>query len=265
MKAIYDDSDSNMLKQYDKLNKIIKDGKLWRELNDNDRYEKSKDKVVEDDSIFKVIRKQDDEVVFSNMLHYFLSKYKETVLRPFVKDVLRLKTIQISNETLVQREKNRMDISIITDEMFIIIENKIKSGINGVCDCSGKKGAIKSQLSKYYQMAEDENLKSKKNRVIKCYILHPEYSHLNLNDFEKGDKYDKISYKNLYEFFQKIIEDNKKNKILDDADSYYAKQFYNALYKHTTETDCSYRNELLKRLKRRISKIKQDTPNEKLF
>lgn len=263
MKVIYNDIE--MPEQYNKLNEIINDGNLWRKLSEKDQYENSKDKVVEDDNIFKAIRRQDDEVVFSSMLYYFLSKYKESVLPKFVQDVLDITTIQISNETFVQREKHRMDISIITDEMFIIIENKIKSGINGVDVCSGKTGKIKSQLSKYYQMAENENSKSKKSREIKCYILHPEYSHLDLNNFEKGNEYREISYKKLYEFFGKIIDDNEKNKILDDTDNYYAEQFYRALYKHTTETDCSHRNELLKRLKRRISKLSRSNLHEKLI
>lgn len=263
MKVIYNDIE--MPEQYNRLNEIINDGNLWRKLSEKDQYENSKDKVVEDDNIFKAIRRQDDEVVFSSMLYYFLSKYKETVLPKFVQDVLGITTIQISNETLVQREKHRMDISIITDEMFIIIENKIKSGINGVSDCLAETGKIKSQLSKYYQKAEDENSRLKKSREIKCYILHPEYSHLDLNNFEKGNEYCEISYKMVHEFFGKIIDDNEKNKILDDTDSYYAEQFYKALYKHTTKTDCSHRNELLKRLKRRISKLSESKPHEKLI
>lgn len=261
MKVIYNDKE--MPEQYNKLNEIINDGNLWRKLSEEDQYENSKDKVVEDDNIFQAIRRQDDEVVFSSMLYYFLSKYKETILPKFISDVLGL-NIRINNETLVQREKLRMDISIITDEIFVIIENKIKSGINGVSDCLAETGKIQSQLSKYYQMAEDENSKSKKSREIKCYILHPEYSHLNLKNYEKGDEYRTISYKTLYNFFEKIISENEKNKILNNTDSYYAKQFYKALYKHTTATDCSHRNELLKRLKRRISKIEQDKPHEKL-
>lgn len=255
MKVIYNDKETP--EQYNKLNEIINCGKLWRKLSEEDQYENSKDKVVEDDNIFQAVRVQDDEVVFSSMLYYFLSKYKETILPAFLRDVLGLTTTRINNETIVQREKYRMDVSVITEETFIIIENKIKSGVNGIDDCLEETGKIKSQLSKYYQMAENENSKSEKSREIKCYILHPEYSHLNLNNFEKGDKYCKISYKKLHEFFGKIIEDNK-NKILDDTDRYYAEQFYKALYKHTTETDCSHRNELLKRLKKRISKIKQE-------
>lgn len=199
MKVIYNDKETP--EQYNKLNEIINCGNLWRKLSEEDQYENSKDKVVEDDNIFQAVRVQDDEVVFSSMLYYFLSKYKETILPAFLRDVLGLTTIRINNETLVQREKYRMDVSIIMEEMFIIIENKIKSGVNGTGDCLKETGKIKSQLSKYYQMAEDENSRLKKNREIKCYILHPEYSHLDLNNFEKGNEYCEISYKKLYEFF----------------------------------------------------------------
>lgn len=252
MKVIYDEQEVS--EQYDKINEIIKKSDLWKKLSDEDQYTNSINKIIDDDNIFRAIRRQDDEVVFSSILHYFLSKYKATILPMFAKEVLNLSVI-VNNNTVVAREKQRMDISVITDDMFIIIENKIKSGVNGIKDRISETEKIESQLSKYYQIAENYN--SAKNREIRCYILHPEYNHLNLNDFEKGNKYCKISYKKLYNFFGKIIDINKEDKIIEDTDSYYAEQFYKALYKHTTETDCSYRNELLKRLKRRIVEIEQ--------
>lgn len=206
-----------------------------------------------------MIRKQDDEVTFSSMIYYFLSKYKKNILPKFVKEVLDIDKATDS-DTIVQREKNRMDISIITNEAFIIVENKIKSGINGIKDSCGENEKFKSQLSKYYQIAKEDNEKNKKNREIICRILRPQYSHLNLNAFAEGEKYIQISYKRLYEFFCEIIENGSDN-FWEDSDLYYAKEFKNALYKHTTPVDGSHRNELLKRLRRRITKM-GDEKNE---
>ena len=175
MKVIFSEKDTP--NQYAELNKIVEDDNLWQELSEEDIYEKAKNKIIEDNSIFKAIRKQDDEVVFSSMLYYFLSKYKKSILPKFIKDVLDVDKTT-GEDALVQREKNRMDISIITDEVYIIVENKIKSGINGVKDPCGEAEKNESQLSKYYQIAEEDNKKNKINREIICRILRPQYSHL---------------------------------------------------------------------------------------
>lgn len=257
MKVMFDEKDTP--EQYKLLNNIVEYDDLWREFTDEDIYEIAKKNIVEDDSIFKVIRKQDDEVTFSSMIYYFLSKYKKNILPKFVKEVLDIDKATDS-DTIVQREKNRMDISIITNEAFIIVENKIKSGINGIKDSCGENEKFKSQLSKYYQIAKEDNEKNKKNREIICRILRPQYSHLNLNAFAEGEKYIQISYKRLYEFFCEIIENGSDN-FWEDSDLYYAKEFKNALYKHTTPVDGSHRNELLKRLRRRITKM-GDEKNE---
>lgn len=256
MKVIYDEKETP--NQYETLKGIITNNDLWEKLSDKDKYEISKKNIVDDDNIFKVIRKQDDEVVFSNMIYYFLSKYKKSILPEFVKDVLDI-NIVIDKNAIVQREKNRMDISVITSNVFIIIENKIKSGVNGIKDCSVEKGKISSQLSKYYQIAQEENNSTKMNdRPIKCSILHPEYSHLNLSCYEKGEEYKQISYKKIYEFFSRITDNSQRNIPWEGSDLYYANEFKNALYKHTTVTDRAHRDELLKRLKRRIDSIEQE-------
>ena len=238
---------------YKELQKLMNDSARWIILRDN-TYDHEKQKIADDDNILTAVRQQDNEVIFSNMLYYFLSKYKESVLPEFAERVLNCK-IRVDRGTVVQREKKRMDISIITDDTYIIIENKIKSGINGVKELPDKDNKIESQLSKYYSIAETENLESGKNREIRCYILHPQYMHLNLNDYERGNEYCKVSYKKLYNFFGDLIESHKEDSVFDESDMYYAMQFHRALYRHTTETDCSQRNEFLKRLKVRINKI----------
>lgn len=250
MKVVYDNNQDP--KQYEELNKFIKIEELWRELTDKDTYAEAKHNIEWDDSIFKVIRKQDDEVVFSNVLYYFLSKYKTDLLRYFMKEVLGL-NCKTDESTIVQREKDRMDISIITDDVFVIIENKIKSGINGIKQSSGGR-EIESQLSKYYSIAEEYNKKTKE-REIRCFLMRPEYSHLDLTGFAKGRDYEPISYKKLYDFFCGMTSGTYKVSFRD-SDKFYAEEFKKALYKHTTPTDSSHRNDLLKRLYKRIESLK---------
>lgn len=247
MKVIYDEKERE--NQYKKLKEILDDKELWTA--DKKEVEVPKynaNNIKDDDSVFKVLRLQDDEVSFSNMLFYYFSTYK-TVLQKFINDVLKLKII-LGSDYVVEREKNRMDISIrAANKFYIILENKIKSDINGKKAKSHNK-KIESQLSKYY----DIGLKDMggDDEKVHCFLLRPEYmekidSSIK-NIYFRGDKYKPVSYSKIYEFFTNERKTNiYKDKYLDD--------FCKALFKHTEKTDNEFKNDMLKRLKQRIENI----------
>lgn len=238
----------------------------WKSYVDTPRYDK-KDIFV-DNNFFKATRQQDNEVMFSNMFYYYFTNYHK-LTKSFLEKVCN---ITISDDFIVDREKDRMDIRIIDDKNYIIFENKIKSSINGMHTKAEdeKKNAKKdeqnktnyrydnedfriddngkyiSQLSVYYQKAEEQN-NNEKEREIKGFVLAPEYNPFGKNELNKyscGEHYEYISYKKIHDFFD-------KNKDLADKDK-YIDDFINAMYKHTTSTDNEHRNELLQRLKYRI-------------
>jgi hypothetical protein len=86
-----------------------------------------------------------------------------------------------------------VDLWIESKEDIIIIENKIKSGINGIT------GNDYSQLNKYYAIAEAE---AKKNgKKTHYYIFAPDYARFDLDQFGLKQTYKVIKYSSIYDFF----------------------------------------------------------------
>lgn len=297
MRVVYSNKkeDGNLYRpnQYNILRSVFSCKKLWADDISTMMYNPShsNDEVVNSNNIFKVARQQDNEVVFSNMFFYFFSKYKKDILFQFIKEVLgngnqNLKgKVKIENNKdsscIVEREKDRMDICIRGKGYCIILENKIKSGINGIkaklsedddpklCKVDTTKkvvvdkstGKIISQLSKYYEIAKN------KDDEIFCFVLRPEYvGKLNLDDYRYGEQYTQISYKELYKFFNAVLEDVHEKKkqgelvFIEDEDICYLNQFCKALYKHTKAVDDEFRTDMLIRMKARIDDIKKVKP-----
>lgn len=75
----------------------------------------------------------------------------------------------------------------------IIIENKIKSGINGVRH-DLEHDINKTQLKRYIEIIKKEN----KNKKLGIFLLLP--NHHNLASCEKYDGYWVLTYKTLYDF-----------------------------------------------------------------
>ena len=124
----------------------------------------------------------------------------------------------------------------------IVLENKIKSGINGIGN--KKNGKYESQLSKYIEELTNPNKKeekkqrkrkSKKQEVnredIICFLLHPQYMQFNLDSFEKGEEYNKVSFKDLYELFV------HHQASIKEEDQLFFKLMLDALRKHTKDRD----------------------------
>lgn len=253
---------------YSSLLKKIVEGKEWLEPEDTPTFAEAKDKIFEENNFFKITRQQNNEVMFSNMFFYLFSKYPE-LLKRFAKKVLEesirkdpnkddVVVIDLSDIVLVEREKNRMDLRIIDDAYYIIIENKIKSAINGMEkdeekeDFKKENGKYISQLSKYYQEAEDQNKNDGKPRTILGFVFMPNYNPIKLENYYLGEKYVAVSYRDIYEFFlepenAKLESENAKQDML------YLRDFISAMKKHTTDTDNEFRDELLLRLAERIN------------
>ncbi len=240
---------------------------------------------INDDNIIKAIRKQDDEVIYSNMLYYLFSNHKD-LLQSFIADVLKL-DIQLGEKYEVLREENRVDLCIKSKDFCIILENKIKSGINGIklydknkeedeqitkedktlykeVNLAFKSGVlvykdnnqakIVSQLSKYYVLTKkgdkEKGIDGYNEEQIHCFIIKPDYHTLNLDRYYSGDKYTQINYSAVYNCFAMFQPDKNAN------DYPYLAEFIKALYKHTQDADNEFRNEMLKRMDKVISSKK---------
>lgn len=195
-------------------------------------------------SLIGFIHKEYDETVYSNMLYDILKTADEPFRKEFVKDVLGItlqndikildkevytltesqKLIKKENKDTFKTQQGRIDLLIANEDEFIIIENKIKSGLNGLFV---EEGETKTQIDKYLKFAEafkKEN-STYENSKIKVVIFAPEYNKdFNVYD-DIGQKIPIVSYKELSDFFGVNANKSVMHKYYDE--------FINALHKHS--------------------------------
>lgn len=218
---------------YKVLDDIIKDDSLWESENSTEKIDPIQFEKDEKDNFLKIIGKEYDEVIFSNLLsHYFLQNAE--VFLQFCKEILN---IELNKKYIIEREtQDNIDLLIQDDRNVIVIENKIKSGINGIKhDVYSEE--IQSQLCKYYEYATE--LAQNNNRNVKCFIFSPNYNYLNLSNYKAGSYYTIIKYSEIYNFYINHV---------NDFDRYF-NDFIKALYKHTLDVN----NELFEEMRRRFS------------
>ncbi|TWO19235.1 hypothetical protein YZ82_07335 [Campylobacter hyointestinalis] len=197
-------------------------------------------KDIKDVNFFEVIGKEYDELAFSNIISYVLNEDRELLAKfclEFAKFQMDSKMAVITRET-----DENIDIYIKDDKYAIVIENKIKSGINGK-KYNEKMNKEINQLDKYRDFAKIED-KDAKTRQVKCILLVPDHHDILRNDNAKKEVADKeyeiITYKKLFKFFSKY-----KSKI-----SFYD-EFLRALEFHSTD----YQNRAYEIAMRRLKNI----------
>jgi len=224
--------DENEQKEnYQKIEEIISKADLWEEnpvgkVNINETIKHNK-------SFLSIIRKEDDELVNSNLLAHFL-KNEERFWADFIKVILKItdKNIIKSTPKITRESIGNIDLFIEVEDLAIVIENKIKSGI------SGNRDDGYSQLEKYVKKAEEHAL----NCVIKYFILRPNYNNENYKNYNEGKRYSEIKYSEIYD----IIKDREIN-------DFYFEEFKKVIKKHSAEYD----NELFEIMNERfIEQIK---------
>ena len=179
---------------------------IWKEILTNDYSVVEKSEF----NFFKLLRKDRDELSFSNALAYFIQKVG---LSCFLQDCLQLDAAFLSDSYSLLREKNNIDISFWGARHVVIIENKIDAYItvdgrqsidrqikmasdlyfSHLSDSARKiketelrsvvmnyHGDV-SQLSKYYFFAVAHLLNqglsaSGIEAYIRCFLLVPEYA-----------------------------------------------------------------------------------------
>ena len=267
MKAYYKEDGQG----YKKLEEIIENSDLWRAKEETPTYNDyiqnpdNRKGMNCGDNFLSISLQQDNEVIFTNLFYYFFQKYPQLINKLFNVD---------GTGWTVEREKQKMDIRIYNDNKFIIIENKIKSDINGtkekkrmktipegiefndegyqIEEYNGQK-LIYSQLSDYFKKAQEKNDKDEKDREIRCFIIAPSYSTISTDKqaYAYGDEYKVIDYKDIKE---KFLEFSKTLKLKD----YYLEEFIKALEKHCGLVDNEHRNILMSRLEQRVKEFNRN-------
>lgn len=253
---------------YNKLEEYIEDHNKenWK---DETQKIKVKRKLKNNSNFISILGKEDDELSFSNLFAYIFRTYKELFFHFYI-DILS-NSKNFKNEQLykyfdfsqifkVEREINNIDIKLTDDKgNVIVIENKIKSNINGVnLKNEDHFHKIESQLSKYYNIVKNET--ETKNVKASFFIFYPEYHEVLKNSlpaYLDADKYVLVSYKNIYGYYKKWFDDNKKN--LSTLPRFYFDQFLNSLKKHTESVDNQLEEELKLKFNNRIFELRQSS------
>lgn len=220
------------------IEELIENKNLWEPKRLNKVYE---NKIIDKHFNFlEIIKKDYDELVYSNFFAYIFKNYSQIFIE-FMDEVLNLK---ITKPYLIEREKENIDLWIEDKDNIVIIENKIKSGINGLSprhDFS-ENSLVQSQLLKYYKYGKI----SKGNKKDSYFIFIPDYNKIDLKKYSGSKNYQVIRYSAIFNFFKK--------KQLDDI---YFSEFVNSLYKHTKNREVDYAEDMAIRFLNQIKRKKQ--------
>lgn len=251
---------------YDVVKEYI-NGKYWVKSEAKKVQEIDKSEYEKESCFFEKMGKENDETAYTNMLYYFFNKDK--IFNDFIEFVNKNNKIKLEKDDnyIIQKEKfvlykdnkdkkekrGRMDLVAYGHDNIIIIENKIKSNLNG------KQSDNTTQITTYYKAIkkrEEELFKSEeinKERTIKILILVPNYKKREIekeiqNEAKEISKdiIGIVTYKELYNFFNSI---KKKENDLEE--------FIKALKLHTYESFREkFEEETLRKFKMKIEKAK---------
>jgi hypothetical protein len=233
-KLYIDSSEPSDKNNYEKLIKeVINNENYWEEVSKVDSNADENKKLK---TFLSIIRKENDELVNSNLLAYFLESDKEFWL-DFVEKILGISSIQTFPPKITRESFYNIDLFIEVEKHIIVIENKIKSRING------KKEDGYSQLKKYIEKTQEY---AKQNDIaedhLHYYLLRPDYNNEDYTTWDKEKKYTEIKYSDIC----KIIENPKPD--------FYFKEFKDVVKKHSNKYD----NELFEIMNERfIEKLNQ--------
>lgn len=227
---MYYPENGELKQDYEKLKELLNDSEIWEGKNTTKKIDL--DEIHASylhEGFLSIIKKENDELVISNLFSHIFNQERD-VFKDFAKDVLKIKNFK-KNYTIL-REKDNIDLLIKNDDAVIIIENKIKSKINGE-ESESSDGKRESQLSKYVKIAHDNYCDGLNEedccKKLNFYIFAPDYNQIDLEKYKFGDKYTIINYSKIYKFYYE-----NAGRMLDIE---YFKEFLNALKIHTMSTD----------------------------
>ena len=226
----------------DKLQELINDESLWESENTTQVINPEEHLNASNGGFLEIIRKEHDELVFSNLLKHYFTINKRIFVK-FCKEVLGVK---ISECYTIRREYEHIDLFVEDGDTALIIENKIKSGINGERHDINSK-TVRTQLHDYYEIISQ----NKRYSNIRCFLFAPNYNQipreaLMITVGATEVEYKLVTYSKIYNFFS-------ANRIYDD----YFDDFLKGLAKHSQEVDNQLFEEMRRRFASSIMRIKE--------
>lgn len=248
--------------EYKDLESILADNNWGDEFKEVDKAEIKN--ISENTTFLSIVGKEYDELAYSNMFSYFL-KNDKSFLSYFLNKLFNVKLNVADKCTLtvntvgsdvdngivdpsVAREHKNIDLLIEIGKNVFVIENKIKSAINGAeHDIHGK--TIKNQLDKYYKYIEEKYDAS----YSKFYALFiPNYNKTicptDASEPQKLFFSNIIYYKKITEVCENYFNEVYLNKPLTKEKVYF-EDFVKSLKKHSKDSDNDFENVSLLRMK----------------
>ncbi len=222
---------------YSQLMNLIEKKDLWKKENSTEKLIPDGDIQNQPLSFLEIIRKENDELIFSNLLAYFFD-YSHRAFQKFAEDVLEIPNMSLSFN-IIRESINNIDLWIEGERDIIVIENKIKSGINGV------RGDDFNQLIKYRETAE--KIAKETGKRTHYYIFAPDYARFNLAKYGVKGIYKEIKYSKIYNFFLKESESYIAERIFPD--------FIRGLKRHTFSSSELQFDIMRSRLLRKINQM----------
>lgn len=213
---------------YKLLHKLINTSTLWGQPTVPIKVTKEADSSNKT-NFMQIIKKEYDELAFSNMFAYIFES-NPTGFQKFAHKCLAIPNWGRTFE--IKREYKNIDILLSDGQKVLIIENKIKSGLNG-------KKEDKDQLNKYWKIiAKDSAYNGLK---LYGFVFVPDYNSDVVYEVQKQHKgkYICIPYSQVYEFFEQY-----KNLYHDVP---YYDEFLLSIKKHISLVDNRLEEETYKK------------------
>ena len=172
---------------------------------------------------------------------------------------------ETDGKTSVKREEKNIDIVLKAGDEVIVIENKIKSALNGkeINVESGddpsqdvnNKLTFKDQLMRYYQYIEGKYPTGNDDSNKHYFIFAPDYNPIEnehfgeVNEKKMEEVWKVVPYSAIFEGIKNYNIDEDDN-LKNDFDKNLFKEFLKALYVHTDSSANNYYRQMQKRLMR---------------
>lgn len=192
---------------YDVINELLNDNSKWEKDNNTQKMISDGSLARNNISFLEIIRKENDELIMSNLLAYYFN-YNHRMFSKFTNEVMGINDFSISFE-IIRESMNNIDLWVQDENNIIVIENKIKSGINGRMDDGT------SQLDKYADFAEKYKRDNKLGNVF-YFLFVPNYNNLSRDISKLNVQYKIINYSEIYDFFRKNAAEYINDKYFSD-------------------------------------------------
>lgn len=244
---------------FENLKKIINTPENW----ENDTIEEKTKDILEnykpqEHNLIDIIHKTRDELTYSNLLAYMLMQ--EPLKKSFCEFFSKFGVENLSKNYVVTREEGNIDILIQDDENIIVIENKIKSAINGWKTENKNSESATNQLHKYMHYVYGEVWDKNKS----CYkkVEETDKKYLSIKKFQDElksqeeaktqeeakkrkrhflvlkPKYNNLSETSINEEIENFEKKNVKNSGIERKGEYKIIS-YADLYNHFKDIECN--------------------------